>query len=178
MNSKPELTAEQEKFLNLIKNKEFFKELISQDSVEDVQMLFKDEGIDLTKEEIEKMGDMIDQIAKKVSNLSDEELERVIAGTLDGTQLAGGITCGVLGGIGGIAAGSAIGGRIAYKSIYNTPDALGLFLTILTGKEYGSIYGSIVGSIAGAITGGVIGTVGGTMLGIASGSVCKWKNKK
>ena len=70
----------QERVLELIGNEEFLKKVISEKSIEAVQGIFKDEGIDLTKEDVNALGDIIDHIAK-TSKINDEELKKVNGGS-------------------------------------------------------------------------------------------------
>ena len=77
MNESKTLTTEQQRIIDLLKNKEFLKDVISQDSVGDVQKIFENKGLKLTEEEVNFLGDIINEALNRMSNLSEKELEEI-----------------------------------------------------------------------------------------------------
>ena len=72
---------DQKKFLELMQNMEFIKALVIQESVPDVQNLFKKEGIELSEEDVMVLGKIINRTILKEDIINDEELSKIYGGT-------------------------------------------------------------------------------------------------
>ena len=71
-----------EKAMELMKDEEFFKECIKQESTESVKKLFESKGIELSVEEINAMRDAFILVTQNDdSELNDEQLEGVAGGS-------------------------------------------------------------------------------------------------
>ena len=105
---------DKQKIESLLKNEEFMKKILPMQTPEEVQAEFKKEGVELSIEEIEALGSIINKYLEKGGKpLSEDELENIAGGHDCSVQLAivMGVELGVVGGV--IAAGAAaIGGTV------------------------------------------------------------------
>ena len=69
---------DKEKLTEIFSNKEFVKSFFEPKNEEEVQKVLKENGIDLSLQEIQKIREIL--IQKKNGELSDEELEAVSGG--------------------------------------------------------------------------------------------------
>ena len=102
------------KIQELMKDEAFVKELLSKEEPEDVQVLFEDNGVDLSIDDIKMMGSILDKVAS--GEMAADDVERMANGELTEDELedvAGGLislgvmlTCAIIGGI------AATGGTI------------------------------------------------------------------
>ena len=83
-----------EKINELLADKEFFKKITSMKTIEEVVEAFEDEGIEISVEEVQEIGAMINEV---VSKLNEEALEKVSGGGSKGRQLAEGFLSGAWG---------------------------------------------------------------------------------
>ena len=77
----------QNKFNELIQNEDFVKKIIQLDKVEDVQKEFKANGVEVTLDEIEQLGDLI--AAEETKSLTPEELDNITGGLFSDAVAAG-----------------------------------------------------------------------------------------
>lgn len=164
---------ENNKIIELMKDPNFVKEVTSQESVADVQKLFKSKGVELSEADVEALGDIIDTVAQKGSVLSDEEIEKVSAGiSVKGAEAIGGIVGGLTGALVGLTTGTAIGvGAAGAKPAHDLLKGKPVSLSSVPGKV-----------MSGTLIGMGVGTAGGIAAGAASGvgiarSLCRWKKK-
>ena len=73
------------KFMELLNNKDFAVKLLSQETPEDVQKLFAENGLDISMEEIDKLGQALAaaQAEETQEELSEEQLMGVSGGVID-----------------------------------------------------------------------------------------------
>ena len=96
------------KIQELMKDEAFVKELLSKEEPEDVQVLFEDNGVDLSIDDIKMMGSILDKVAS--GEMAADDVERMANGELTEDELeevAGGLislgvmlTCAIIGAIG------------------------------------------------------------------------------
>ena len=72
---------DQKKFLELMQNMDFIKSLVIQESIPDVQNLFKKEGIELSEQDVMVLGKIINRTILKEDIINDEELSKIYGGT-------------------------------------------------------------------------------------------------
>lgn len=72
----------QEKFQQLINNKEFSEKILKLQTAEEVQTAFKNEGVDISLSEIEALGSIINVGIEKngIQNVTDKDLENIFGG--------------------------------------------------------------------------------------------------
>ncbi len=71
-----------EKILEKLKDKEFAKKIIGIESEENVIKAFKEENIDISKKEVEELGNIVSDIISKFSEMPEDQLEKVSGGDL------------------------------------------------------------------------------------------------
>lgn len=76
-----------EQILEKLKDEKFVEKLFVCESVEQVQNFFKDSGVEITKEEAQKVIDGMVMLSKKMLSLSKEELEACSGGSTPGDNL-------------------------------------------------------------------------------------------
>lgn len=72
---------DQNKFLGLLEDMDFIKKLVIQESVFDVQNLFKEYDIELSEEDVVVLGKIINRTIQKEDIINDEELIKIYGGT-------------------------------------------------------------------------------------------------
>jgi len=77
------------KIEELVKNESFIKELLSMESNEAVIALFKNNGVDITNEEVEELAKGLDQMLNSEANLSEEELQNISGGVIGTSFVVG-----------------------------------------------------------------------------------------
>lgn len=92
------------KLLELMANKEFVVSMLSQETPEDVQRLFADNGVEFTMDEIHEIGSKLAELEEKYGSdeISEEELMNVVGGSVTvAAVIWGAVRIGVaLGGLG------------------------------------------------------------------------------
>ena len=187
---KVEMTEKQEKLVKLMKNREFVDKVMSQESVSDVQKLFRSEGIELSETDIEALGDIIDIALQKGEILNDEILDNVSAGiSKRGAMAVGGVVGTLVGAIGG----GVLGGRIGASTgdftkelaVYSFNKKMEENETMDQVKKIAEKKGMpldkaliLSGAGIGAVSGVGVGAGVGAAAGIAiARSLCKWKER-
>lgn len=67
----------------LMDNKDFVVKMLSQETPEDVQKLFCDNGVELTMDQIHALGRELDRMSQSGDELDAEALEAVSGGVID-----------------------------------------------------------------------------------------------
>lgn len=70
------------KIIEKLNNKEFARKIINFETKEDVKKAFADEGVEVTEKDIDDLGEMIVNMISKISEMPEEELEKVSGGNL------------------------------------------------------------------------------------------------
>lgn len=70
----------EKKFNELLNDKDFVEEILSMETIEDVQAGFAQHGVEVSEDEVEKLGEIIEETSKKMSKLSDDELDQIAGG--------------------------------------------------------------------------------------------------
>ena len=71
----------EKKFNELLENKDFMQEIISMETLEEVQGGFAKQGVEVSKDEVEQLGEVIEEVNEKISKLSDDELNLIVGGS-------------------------------------------------------------------------------------------------
>ena len=79
-----------EKLKELMSNEEFIKKIILLDTEEEVKAAFKEQGIDMTSQDIDDLGNFLAALESKAETLSPEELEDITGGTFEDGGFKGG----------------------------------------------------------------------------------------
>ncbi|MGN1367587.1 MAG: hypothetical protein ACI4WX_01855 [Aristaeellaceae bacterium] len=66
----------------LLEDKNFMVEMLSQETAEDVQALFKKNGVEFTLEEVREIGRHIEELSSAEEELTDAALESVSGGVV------------------------------------------------------------------------------------------------
>lgn len=74
-----------EQILAKLKEEKFVEKLFACESIEQVQELFKDSGVEITKEEAQEVIDGMVMLSQKMLSLSEEELEACSGGRIGET---------------------------------------------------------------------------------------------
>ena len=77
----------EKKFNELLENKDFMQEIISMETLEEVQGGFAEQGVEVSKDEVEQLGEVIKEVNEKISKLSDDELNLIVGGSNIRTRL-------------------------------------------------------------------------------------------
>ena len=80
-----------EQILAKLKEEKFVEKLFTCESIEQVQELFKDSGVEITKEEAQEVIDGMVMLSQKMLSLSEEELEACSGGSKVG-EITGNIS--------------------------------------------------------------------------------------
>ena len=80
-----------EQILAKLKEEKFVEKLFACESIEQVQELFKDSGVEITKEEAQEVIDGMVMLSQKMLSLSEEELEACSGGSKVG-EITGNIS--------------------------------------------------------------------------------------
>ena len=75
------------KFNELLENKDFMQEIINMETLEEVQGGFAKQGVEVSKDEVEQLGEVIEEVNEKLSKLSDDELNSIVGGVVGGDLL-------------------------------------------------------------------------------------------
>ena len=70
----------EKKFNELLNDKDFVEEILNMDTIEDVQAGFAQHGVEISEDEVDKLGDIIEETSKKMSKLSEDELNQIAGG--------------------------------------------------------------------------------------------------
>ena len=70
----------EKKFNELLENKDFMQEIISMETLEEVQGGFAKQGVEVSKDEVEQLGEVIKEVNEKISKLSNDELNLIVGG--------------------------------------------------------------------------------------------------
>ncbi len=70
------------KIIEKLNNKEFARKIINMSTKEEVKKAFADEGIEISEDEINNLGEMIVNMISKISEMPEDELEKVSGGNL------------------------------------------------------------------------------------------------
>ncbi len=74
---------DKQKFENLMKNKEFLEKILPMKTPEEVQLAFKKEGVEISLEEVEILGSLINKsIETGKETLSEEDLSEIAGGKI------------------------------------------------------------------------------------------------
>ena len=74
---------DQEKIIDVLKNKTFAKKISKFQTPEEIQSAFKEKGIEISLEEVQLLGSVINKmIEKRTTELSKEDLEDITGGVL------------------------------------------------------------------------------------------------
>ena len=73
----------EKKFEELMADKDFVEEILSMETIEQVQGGFAEQGVEISKDEVEVLGEAIEKAVKKGEALSDDELEGIAGGKLN-----------------------------------------------------------------------------------------------
>lgn len=68
--------------IKLMEDKEFVAKMLSQESAEDVQKLFLENGVDMTMEDVHTLGKMLDKLSESGDELTEDMLDDVAGGSL------------------------------------------------------------------------------------------------
>lgn len=71
----------EKKFNELLQNEEFMKDILQIETIQEVQNEFKKHGVNISEEEINQLGDMIEKVNNKLSTLSEDELNNITGGS-------------------------------------------------------------------------------------------------
>ena len=77
------------KIEELLKNEVFVKELLKQETKEDVVTLFKNSGVDITDKEVDELSQSINILLSKEGELNEEALNGISGGAFVGFIIAG-----------------------------------------------------------------------------------------
>ena len=160
-----EKSKKEEIVCKLLSDDECVRSIVSASDSEEVKQIFRGKGLDLTDEQVEDIKNAISNELIKLSNMSDEEVEKIVGGADSNLRRVGyaakegighGTALGMWIGAGvGAAAGVVDASMMAYRGrIHSTWD----FIKLAT-----------VTAIKSSLLGGAVG--GG--LGIASGPACE-----
>ena len=64
----------------LLSDKDFMKGIVEMETPEEVQKAFKDKGVELSTEQVQEIGEIINATLEKGSTLSESELEEISGG--------------------------------------------------------------------------------------------------
>ncbi len=70
------------KIIEKLNNKEFVRKIINFETKEEVKKAFADEGVEVTEKDIDDLGEMIVNMVSKISEMPEEELDKVSGGDL------------------------------------------------------------------------------------------------
>ena len=70
----------EKKFNELLNDKDFVEEILNMDTIEDVQAGFAQHGVEISEDEVDKLGDIIEETSKAMSKLSEDELNQIAGG--------------------------------------------------------------------------------------------------
>lgn len=73
-----------EKLLNKLKNKELLNKVIDAKTEENVLEIFSENGIQVSKEDIETLGEFLSDIKQKLTKLSDNDFNNISGGGFKG----------------------------------------------------------------------------------------------
>ena len=74
---------DEQKLQELLQSQPFMEKVLSAQTVEEVKSLFSAEGVDLTDEDINVLGQAIEAAIQNGGNLSDADLENISGGVSD-----------------------------------------------------------------------------------------------
>ncbi len=69
-----------EKIISKLEDKKFVEELLIQKNDDDVKKLFNSQGIEISDNEIDELGEVISEITKSMKSMSENELEGIAGG--------------------------------------------------------------------------------------------------
>ncbi len=69
-----------EKIIELLKQPDFMNKIINEDDVFKVKSFFKEEGIDISDEDLKKLGNIIYHSLDTISQLSEEDMKNISGG--------------------------------------------------------------------------------------------------
>ena len=72
-----------EKLQQLMQDEEFLKKILVLETPEEVQGAFKENGVDISIEDLEKIKELIKKSMNENYELTEEELEEIIGGSVD-----------------------------------------------------------------------------------------------
>ena len=72
-----------EKLQQLMQNEEFLKEILVLETPEEVQQAFKENDVDISIEDLEKIKELIRKSMNKNYELTEEELEEIVGGSVN-----------------------------------------------------------------------------------------------
>lgn len=75
-------TVDQAALNTLMEDKEFVVKMMSQETPEDVQALFRENGVDFTLEEVNEFGRELERLASMGEELNEEMLDAVSGGVI------------------------------------------------------------------------------------------------
>lgn len=75
-------TVDQSTLNTLMEDKEFVVKMMSQETPEDVQTLFRENGVDFTLEEVKEFGRELERLASTGGELNEEMLDAVSGGVV------------------------------------------------------------------------------------------------
>ena len=70
----------EEKVMKKLEDKKFCKKILGLESEEEVVKAFAEENIDISKEDVEKLGDIVENMISKMSKMSESGLDKVSGG--------------------------------------------------------------------------------------------------
>lgn len=170
---------DENKLLEIMGDKKFMREFISQKTVKDARALLKKEGFDFTEKDVLALGEIIENSARKDKPLTEEEVSNICGGVNFALPIIGVISASIR--------------AILSKGSLEEKISMGLGGALIGGAS--SLIGGAIGSGAGKAIGGETGSkigefgVGGLTMGVgvALGSglglkvyhkVCAWTADK
>ncbi len=77
-----------EQFNALMNDQDFVVKMLSQESAEDVQKLYAENGVELTMDEVKALGEALDKVDQPEGELDEDALENVSGGVLTALAVA------------------------------------------------------------------------------------------
>ena len=153
--------ANVKKAQELLSNQEFMNSLVSTETIEEAQKLFKANGLEVNEEEIKLLGKFINTVREKKGELSEDDVQEVVGGKNYVKKVVGGVA----GAVGGFFVGEGIGFGIPFVTGAEVADAAKL-LGVASGDTAKKIKGGAARAAgAGQLIGGIVGAIVGAKKG-------------
>ncbi len=138
MSEKEELVISEEKIKNLVEDEKFIDLMLDMQTPEEVQRAFAEKGIELSLDEVEVMGELINKMIEKgTTNLSKDDLEDISGGVIG--EVTAGLKEGVI---------NAATGGLMYSIPDFCDDLRYKMLSRYTSKDIGKVAGNAIGLTA------------------------------
>ena len=172
------------KILEVLKDEEFIKKILETPTQDEVQHAFKEKGVEISKEEIGILGDIINKMKEKNSTSLTEELNEIAGGGQAVDDFVDGLLSPIYGARDAIK-GVGVNNYVTYSptsaEIEQGTPSTGLYKYESTEKRGGnkaSIAGTVTGAVA--LTGGLLttGITLGTLGTVLGSKAVKWAKSK